>query len=338
MDGAPEFDRAIAAGERQLATDPDDVQTLRLMAQAYHGKATSAHATDNVPEHERAVARAIEIRERVLALAPGNWQDQIDITKEHSQHALALMQKGEAEPALAKLRHVRSLLEDVFSRAPSNQVVIRELAESRSRAGWVLLVLGRIPESVAEIEAAIDLLEPLVASDASNRQYIAELATAWVRLGDVRRVEGRLHKALELHRRALQVRRERAKRDSSFMFVPWGLAMSLNAVGELLLAISPANWLEAHQLFSEARDLIDPLLSRAPSFNQLRRELAISYEGLARSELAGRGPQSAETRRALEKSAATWREVFARSVEDRRQADRLAGVETLLVSLPVSTP
>jgi len=338
MDGAPEFDRAIAAGERQLAIDPDDVQTLRLMAQAYHGKATNAHATNHVPDHERAVARAIEIRERVVQLSPGSWQDETDFAREHSQHALALQQKGDPVAALAKLRHARALLEPVLTRAPSNQVVIRALAECRSRTGAVLAGLGRIPESVAEIEAAIDLLTPLVTSDANNRQYLADLATAWVRLGDVRRAEGRLHEALALHQRALHVRRERATRDSSFMFVPWGLATSLNAVGEILLALSPRNWLEARQLFAEARDLLEPLLTRAPGFNQLRRELATSCEGLARSQLAGPGPQSAETRRALEKSVVTWREVFARSVGDRRQADRAAGVEALLVSLPTSTP
>ena len=71
IQGAPQFDRAIAAGERQLAANPDDVQTLRLMAQAYHGKATIAHVINHVPDHERAVARAIEIRERVLAVSPG---------------------------------------------------------------------------------------------------------------------------------------------------------------------------------------------------------------------------------------------------------------------------
>ena len=40
--GAPEFDAAIEAAERRLTAEPADVQSLRLLADAYHGRATVA--------------------------------------------------------------------------------------------------------------------------------------------------------------------------------------------------------------------------------------------------------------------------------------------------------
>ena len=95
--GAPEFDHAIEAAERQLAVTPDDVATLRLLAQAYHGQATIAHVINHVPDHERTVARAVEIRERVAALNAGNWQDQADLAREYAQVALALLQKEDPD-------------------------------------------------------------------------------------------------------------------------------------------------------------------------------------------------------------------------------------------------
>jgi non-specific serine/threonine protein kinase/serine/threonine-protein kinase len=338
IQGDPEFDRAIAAGERQLAVSPDDVATLRLMAQAYHGKATIAHVTNQAPDHLRAVIRAVEIREHIRRLSPDSWRDRTDLAREYAQHALALMQTGEAETALDKLQQARAVLDGTLASAPSNQVVIRGLAEIRSRVASVLLALGRQTEAVAELDAAIGLLTPLVASDADNLQYKADLAYAWLRLGDVRRSEGRLSEALAWHQRALQVRRERAGIDSAFMFVPWEFTRSLNTVGELLLEIAPANATDARRSFEQARDVALKALAEAPSFNELRKQLAISYEGLARAALASPHADTRAAAELLTQSAATWREVSARSVGERRQDSRLETVERLLASLPSSLP
>ena len=118
------------------------------------------------------------------------------------------------------------------------------------------------------------------------------------------------------------------------MFVPWGLSTVLNTVGELLMEQSPDNWREARQLFSDAKDVADKTLALAPSFNELRKELAISYEGLGRASLAAAGTDS-DTRALLERSLATWDEVFDRSIGDRRRADRRDQVRGLLSSLLV---
>ena len=332
IQGAPEFDRAIAAGERQLASTPDDVQTLRLIAQAYHGQATIAHVINHVPDHERTVERAIAIRERVYAMSP-TWQDAADLAREYAQHALAMVQKENPETALRSLQKARALLEAERERAPSNQVLIRGLAENRSRLASVLATLGHDAGAVAEVEAAIDLLTPLVSSDAQNLQYRADLAYAWLRMGDVRRGEGRIDEALSWHQKALAVRRERARLDSAFMFVPWEFVRSLNTVGELLLEQSANNREEARQVFSEARDVAEKTLLLAPSFNEVRKQLAISLEGLGRAALAEPRPDRAEAQRLVGQAIATWRDVFARSVGDRREAGRLGAAEQLLASL-----
>jgi tetratricopeptide (TPR) repeat protein len=331
IQGSPEFDRAIAAAERQLASNPNDVQTLRLMAQAYHGQATIAHVINHVPDHERAVERAVEIRERVLAMSP-TWQDAADLAREYAQHALALTQRESPQGALARLQQARLVLETERLRAPSNQVLIRGLAENRSRIASVLESLGRYPEAVAEVEAAMNLLTPLVASDAHNQQYRADLAYAWLRMGDIRRAEGHIVEALVWHQKALAIRRERAQLDSAFMFVPWELARSLNTVGELLLEQSTNNRQQARQLFAEAREISEKTLQLAPSFNEVRKQLAVSFEGLARTMLADPQPDRRAARQFLTQSVATWREVSDRSVGDYRQASRLTAAERLLES------
>jgi non-specific serine/threonine protein kinase/serine/threonine-protein kinase len=332
MDGAPDFDRAIAAGEAYLVSDASDVAAVRLVAQAYHGKATIAHLTDNVPDHERFAIRAVELRERVMTLAPDSWQDEIARAREYAQHALALAQNGDPAAALAQLQRAQHLLETTNTRVPSNQLIVRGLAELHSRATSVLVSLGRIPEAIAEGSRAIQLLTPLVESDPLNAQYKADLATAWLRQGDAHRAAGRLDIALALSRQALAIRRVQSASNSS-MFGPWGLATNLNVVGELLMAVSPRNWAEARTLFSDARDLAEKTLAIAPSFNEFRKELAISYEGLADAAAAQQGTNAADVRLLLERSATTWREVAAHSVGDHRERDRRERVEKRLASL-----
>jgi non-specific serine/threonine protein kinase/serine/threonine-protein kinase len=119
--GAPDFDGAIANGERQLSANPSDLQALRLVARAYHGKATIGHLTNNVPDHDRFARRAIALREQVRALAPDSWQDEIDRAREYAQLAIALMQQDNASAALQQLERGRTLLEAALHRLPSNR-------------------------------------------------------------------------------------------------------------------------------------------------------------------------------------------------------------------------
>ena len=335
--GAPSFERAIAAGDRLVRDDPADVQTLRLMAQAYHGLATIAHVTDRLPDHVRAVGLAIALRERVVAAGTGRWQDQADLAREYGQDALARLQDSDPAGALERLQRGQRVIEAAIAGAPGNQVLVRGLAEIRARAGVVLTMLGRYAEADSELRAAVDLLSPLVASDADNRQYRADLAFAWLRLGDLRRAEGRLSEALGWHRQALEVRRARAAADPSFMFVPWELTSSLNAVGDLLLDLSDTRASDAQRLFDESRRVAEETLARAPSFNELRKQLALAYEGLARAALALR-PDDPRAIERLRAAVAVWRDVRARSVGDRRQEEHIHEVEARLVALDGGRP
>ena len=329
-DGAPDFDRAIATGERQLSANPGDLQTLRLVARAYHGKATIGHLTDNVPDHTRFVERAIALREQVRALAPGGWQDDIDLAREYAQHALALMQEGDRAAALTRLEQGQVLLEAAHLRLPSNQLITRGLAEIRSRSVTVLVALGRPADAVAAARSAIALLEPLVQSDPHNAEYIGDLGTARLWLADARRTQGDVTDALALAQSTLAVRRRRAAQSGGSMFVPWGFATNLNVVGELLMTTSRANWREARTLFTEARDVALTTLTHAPSFNEIRKELAISYEGLAHASEAELGEDAPAVRAFLEQSRDAWAEVSARSVGDRRHTRREDDVKRLI--------
>jgi non-specific serine/threonine protein kinase/serine/threonine-protein kinase len=330
LQGAPEFERAIEIGTTQLARDPSDLDTLRLVARSYHGVATIAHLTDNVPQHESAVTRAVELRERVVAIVPDSWRDHIELAREYAQQALALAQKGDPAAAVVALARARSLLTGTHERLPENQLIARGLAEICSRSVSPLLLLNRVREAEVQAEAAIRLLDPLVSSDANNQEYRSDLSYAWLALASVRRAQGRISDALEWSRRTLEVRRAQGARDSTLMFVPWGLATVLNTVGELLMEQSPANRREARVLFSDARDVAEKRLAIAPSFNELRKELAISYEGLAQTSDAAAGPGTSEVQLMLERSLAAWNEVFERSIGDHRESDRRDRVRALV--------
>jgi hypothetical protein len=85
----------------------------------------------------------------------------------------------------------------------------------------------------------------------------------------------------------------------------------------------------------------------APSFNEVRKQLAMAYEGLARATLATGHGDIDVAKELLGHSRDAWREAFEQSVGDRRQTARREAVDRLLASLtrsddqphvPVSRP
>jgi tetratricopeptide (TPR) repeat protein len=336
IDGAPDFDAAIAAAERRLLVDPADIHSLRLLADAYHGRATVAHLTNNVPQHLAMAKRQVEVRERLRAQGQDHWPDDASLARALAQHALALEQQGTAAAALVELTRARETLEAAIGRSAPNQMLHRGLAEVRSRMVPVLLALGRPADASTEARAAIDLLQPLVDSDPMNVQYRADLAYAWLRFGDALRAEGRLRESLDFHRRALAIRRDRADRHAGFIFVPWELTRSLNSVADLLLVQSPAQVSEATALFAEALDVGKRTLVTAPSFTQVRKQVAIAEEGLARAALIEGGGHASDARALLERSADSWRAVVSHSAGDHKSIEELQRIESRLIAGTVS--
>jgi tetratricopeptide (TPR) repeat protein len=330
--GSPDFDAAIRAAGRLLARDAHDIQSLRLLADAYHGRATVAHLTNNVPEHLAMASRQIEVRERIGALGTTEWQDAAALARARAQLALALQQAGHDAGALAELDRAHATLAARRARAGTNQVLQRGLAEVLSRKAPVLLALGRPADAARDVQAAVDLLQPLVDSDPLNVQYRADLAYAWLRLGDARQAEGRHDEALELHRRALAIRRERAERHPGFVFAPWELTRSLNSVADVLLAVSPPRADEAAVLFTEARDVGLRTLVRSPSYTQVRKQVAVAAAGLGRVAQVRGAARAAEAHTLLGRSTNIWREIVAERPEDVQSGRELRRVEALLAS------
>jgi tetratricopeptide (TPR) repeat protein len=302
---------------------------LRLLTDAIGGRATVDHITDRVEDEERDSRREIASSGRAMELAP-TWRSELAVSEAMAQHALALEQKADYAGALTELRIVRSRLESLAKRNPGNQVIARSLADKRSRTGSVLVAIGRPAEAATEVEAAMELLGPLVSADRGNAQYRGDLAYAWYRLAEALRAQGQLSRALDLHQKALVVRRERVARDPTFTFIRWDLCRSLNATGQLLLLMSPPDPGSATALFEEARELAETTLTTAPSFNELRKEIAKADEGLGHAAIVRAGRVDANARLLLERSLRGWQDVLARGPEDRREARAPLRVQTVL--------
>jgi len=333
VQAVPDFKTVLSAGERQLALHPDDIQTLRLMADACHALATIGHLTDRVSEEEQVSLREHNYRQRILELAPNGWRDELNLGKTMAQQALAMQQKADYEGSVAELRRAGALLQTALQDNPGNQLLIRELADEHSRAGSVLRLMGRLAESEDELNEAIRLLEPIVIAGPHNSQYRGDLAYAWFRLAETLRMKGELARALELHQKALEARRERAALDTGMPFIRWDLSQSLNAVAESWLTTSPRRAHEAAALFEEARRVSEETLRVAPSFNELRKQLAKADEGLARVALLAGTDSLTDARGLLEESIRTWQDVQSRASGDLENADQPMRLQGLLASL-----
>jgi non-specific serine/threonine protein kinase/serine/threonine-protein kinase len=328
----PDFDAAIRSAGSQLAAHPDDAGMLRLITDASGGRATVDHITDRVGDEERDSTSEIAFSQRALKIAP-TWRNELALCEAMAQHALAREQTADYGGALEELRQVGSMLESLAQRNPGNQVIARSLSDKRSRAGSVLVAMGRPEEAATMLETGMALLTPLVSADPRNAQYRGDLAYTWYRLGEAMRAQGDITRALELHRKALVVRRERVERDPGFTFIRWELSRSLNATGTLLLVARPPDPAAAASLFAEAQELAEKTLGSAPSFNELRKEIARAQEGLGRAALARVPPTPREARSHFEHSLHTWEEVVARGPEDRRDVGAPDRVRRSLASM-----
>ena len=74
-------------------------------------------------------------------------------------------------------------------------------------------------------------------------------------------------------------------------------------------------------------------LAEAPTYAQVRKQVAVAEEGLARVAMARGGQQAAGAPALLRQSAAIWRAIVSASPEDVRSAQDLARVESLLGSV-----
>ncbi|HEX5475444.1 MAG TPA: protein kinase [Vicinamibacterales bacterium] len=328
----PDFDAAIRAAERRLAVDPDDVETMALMADACHGRATVDHLTGRIADEEAFSTREIRFREQALRRSR-HWEQEVALAGALAQHALALEQTGDYPGSVAELDRAAALIDASLTRNAGNQVLTRDLADLRSRRGSVLLAMGRTHASVAALEDAMRLLAPLVAADPGNAQSRGDLAYTWFRLAETLRAQGEVRRALELHERALGVRRARVSHDPSLTFIRWDLSRSLNAVGALRLSIAPRDPQAAAALFDEARGLALASLEAAPSFLELQREVARADEGLGRAALVRRPTRRGDARFFFERSLRTWEAVLARAPEDRRDAGAPDRLRALLASV-----
>jgi tetratricopeptide (TPR) repeat protein len=328
--GAHEYANAASAAERHLASDPSDVAAMRLLADAYQGQATLANLTNDVTNHLPIAVRQVPVRERICALV-GEDADVAALARAIGQVALAHEQRGAQVDALAELDRAQATIEGGLRRSGQNQLLRRGLAEARSRKIPVLAALGRFEEASQEADAVFALLQPLVDSDPLNIPYRADLSWAYFRLGDVRTAGRRFDEALALHRRALALRRDRAARYAGFLFVPWELTRSLNAVAAALLEVSPPGLDDAGALFEEARTVGLDTLERAPTYTQVRRQVAVAEEGLARVA-ALRRPGEATAPALWQQAAARWREVLAASTGDSLSARDVERVDTLVAA------
>ncbi|MGE0359433.1 MAG: protein kinase [Vicinamibacterales bacterium] len=328
-----EYARAAEAARQRLATDPSDLQTLRLLADTYQGEATVANLVNDVAGHLPLAMQQVPVRERVWQLGREDI-DVASLARALAQVALAYEQRGSYADALAHLERAQATIEGTADAYGRNQILRRGLAEARSRKIAVLAAMGRTAEATREAEAVLALLQPLVDSDPLNVPYRVDLSYAYLRLGDVRAAEGRFAEALHLHRRALAIRRERAARYAGFLFVPWELTRSLNAVAVALLQVPPPVLDEAQALFMEARTVGLAVLEHAPSYTQVRVQLAVAEEGLARIASARIAGSAAERTSLWRQSAARWRDVAAHSVGDGSSLQNAQRIEAMLTSAP----
>jgi serine/threonine protein kinase/tetratricopeptide (TPR) repeat protein len=171
----------------------------------------------------------------------------------------------------------------VSSRAATTEDRVA-LARSYALLGRLLLATEGPSSALDLTRKSVEILEPLQRADPSNPKVLAELQNSYDALGDLYSSDsaaagmGMLTQAAEIHVKAADLGRARAKVFPNDGDVQTGLSIALFKVGDDLKKVGQRK--ESLSYYFQARDIFAKLVDENPNNATFKRFLAGTYSGI----------------------------------------------------------
>jgi serine/threonine protein kinase/tetratricopeptide (TPR) repeat protein len=158
------------------------------------------------------------------------------------------------------------------------------LARSCALLGRLLLATEGPASALDLTRESVEILEPLQRAEPTNRKVLAELQNSYDALGDLYSSNstaagmGMLTQAAEIHAKAADLGRTRAKLSPQDLDVQSGLSIALFKVGDDLKKVGQRK--ESLSYYFQARDIFAKLVQENPDNATFKRFLAGAYSGI----------------------------------------------------------
>lgn len=261
--GDPELQRELAAAYERVG----DVR----------GGEVSGSLGD-IPGARESYAKALNIREALVAMNPHDVQARRDCASSHQKIGYLLLETGEASIGLEHLRKAMAVYLELTREQPANDDLQLELVDTCNKLGQALRQRGDLAGALEQYRAALTIGETLVASHPRDQRYRRALWTSHERIAMVFWLQNDGAGAIEANKRALALGEALIADDPLNADYRRGLVLNYEDGGDYRRLSDPRGALE---YFRKAVALDEELLATDPANALTRKALGYQHKRIA---------------------------------------------------------
>jgi tetratricopeptide (TPR) repeat protein len=153
-----------------------DPELQRELAAAYERVGNvrggeSSGSLGDIPGARESYAKALNIREALIALNPADARARRDCASSHQKIGYLLMETDEASIGLEHLRKALAIYQDLTREQPTKDDLQLELVDTSNKLGQALRQRGDLAGALEQSRAALAICEKLVASNPRDQRY-----------------------------------------------------------------------------------------------------------------------------------------------------------------------
>jgi tetratricopeptide (TPR) repeat protein len=264
------YRRSLSIFERLAAADPADRSVLDELARAYETLGDGLGRTDAAAERLQSYAKALEIRQGMLAQTPAD-------AKLRRSVGLSLLKVGGASVAdgaraVEYLRRAAAMLEELSAEDPQNARARREVGFAYYQLGRALRESGDYAGALESRRKAFAIREEVAAQDPQNKQARFDLAVEYGELAESYTDTGAPGEALAQGQRSLEILKELSASDPANAVYLRNMGLCYERLAQALArsasdgraptALRVRQWAEARARYQKALEVFSDLRER----------------------------------------------------------------------------
>jgi non-specific serine/threonine protein kinase/serine/threonine-protein kinase len=178
----PLLQQAAGKIESLRRTNPDDMETERILAYCLASLGLALSWESRQPEAEAEMARAVTIAESLVARFPGDTNLKQDLWRTY-ETASSIYEEIDDARGFELCDKSRQVVEEIIAADRANVQARHNLSKSFSRLGISASNIGKHAEGIGFLERAMAILFELQEKDPLNRGYDRDLSALYIRIG-----------------------------------------------------------------------------------------------------------------------------------------------------------
>jgi tetratricopeptide (TPR) repeat protein len=291
------FQEAVAILEKLVAGHPDNATWKFDLSSAYNRVGLISKATGKSAAAVSAFQAALAIRQELAAAEPTNTEFQRGLFSDYSHIGDIFANIENRIDALAAYEKGLAVMEKLAASDPGNKQWQNELSLAYDNAGWIAAVGGANNQALDEFRKSLAIRTRLAADNPSNTDWQRAMEVDQNRIGDILLAAGKRSEATDAYKQALAIAQKLlavAPPDSADRL--GDLAFCYVKLGNAYAAEDRA---QSRDFYRKALAIREKLFATDQADVQLQRDLAFTYEQLAKVDTADGSNAAALFRKAV---------------------------------------